>query len=180
MKTRSRRAAWVGLAAVLGLAGCAGPGAVKVDPVAVNATVTVKADPGLADAPSAPSAAASPSAAAPAPEWRRTELYFGLRRAGENGGTEDRGAWSDARWQRFLDEVVTPEFPAGFSVFDAYGQWKSSRDGNIYGLVSKVVVILHAATPADETRIERVRAKFKALTGQESVLRGTQPATVEF
>jgi len=42
------------------------------------------------------------------------------------------------------------------------------------------VVILHPATPDDEARIERVRAKFKTLTDQESVLRGTQPATVTF
>ena len=162
MNSRIWRAALF-FAAAFWAAGCAGPGAVKVDPVTVNATVTVKTD-----------------AAAPAPEWRRTELYFGLRRADEAGGAEDRGPWSEARWQRFLDEVVTPEFPAGFSVVDAYGQWKSSRDGKIYGLISKVVVILHAATPEDEARIERVRANFKALTGQESVLRGTQPATVAF
>ncbi len=160
MKPRSWRAAML-LTATAWAAGCAGPGAVKVDPVTVNATVTVKTD-------------------APAPEWRRTELYFGLRRAGEAGGAEDRGPWSEARWQHFLDDVVTPEFPAGFSVVDAYGQWKSSRDGKIYGLISKVVIVLHPATPEDESRIERVRATFKSLTGQESVLRGSQAATVAF
>ncbi len=149
------------LAAVIWLAGCAATREVKLAPLAVNATGMVKT-------------------AAPAAEWRRTELYFGLRGIGETGAEEDRGAWSEARWQRFLDEVVTPEFPAGFSVLDAYGQWKSARDGKIYGLVSKIVVILHAATPEDEARIERVRANFKTVTGQESVLRGTQSAEVAF
>jgi hypothetical protein len=171
MKPKVWRAAAMLMAAAWAT-GCAGPGKVKVAPVAVNATVTVKTD---ADA-----ALAAASGATPAPEWRRTELYFGLRRADEAGGEEDRGAWSEARWQRFLDEEMTPEFPAGFSVVDAYGQWQSSRDGKIYGLISKVVVILHPATPDDEARIERVRAKFKTLTDQESVLRGTQPATVTF
>jgi hypothetical protein len=169
MKPKVWRAAAMSMV-VAWAAGCAGPGEVKVAPVAVNASVTVKTDAALAAA----------SGATPAPERRRTELYFGLRQAGEAGGEEDRGAWSEARWQRFLDEEMTPEFPAGFSVVDAYGQWQSSRDGKIYGLISKVVVILHPATPDDEARIERVRAKFKALTGQESVLRGTQPATVTF
>lgn len=115
-----------------------------------------------------------------APAWARTELYFGLRREGEPGGEADRGPWSEARWQRFLDEVVTPEFPAGFTVLDAYGQWRREDDGRIYRLVSKVVMLVHEATPANDARLERVRARFLETTGQEGVIRSTQPATVSF
>jgi len=31
---------------------------------------------------------------------------------------------SDAEWRAFLDEAVTPLFPAGLTVVEATGQWK--------------------------------------------------------
>ena len=48
----------------------------------------------------------------------RTELYFGLSRKGAEDVTADE-------WKAFLDEVVTPLFPMGFTIVDAGGQWKS-------------------------------------------------------
>lgn len=136
---------------------------------------------GPAERTVSPKQATSTAASGPAVlDWQRTELYFALRRTGEAGGEANAGPWSDKRWQSYLDEVVTPEFPAGFSVFDAYGQWKNSGDDKVYRLHSKVVVILHPKTDEDEARIERLRTMFKTLTGQESVLRATQPAAVEF
>jgi len=120
------------------------------------------------------------------PGWLRTELYFALRRvdrAGEPVAEIELGgrtALSDADWQGFLDEVVTPRFPEGLSVFDAYGQWKRREDGRVFGLVSKVLVVLHPASPEAEARVEAVRAEFLARTGQESVLRGSQPINVSF
>jgi len=120
------------------------------------------------------------------PGWLRTELYFALRRVDRAGepavdlAPGARGPLSDADWQVFLDEVVTPKFPDGLSVFDAYGQWKRREDGRVFGLVSKVLVVLHPATPEAEAGVEAVRAEFLARTGQESVLRGSQPIEVSF
>jgi hypothetical protein len=106
----------------------------------------------------------------------RTELYFGLGRVGEPGGI------TEAAWTTFLDEVVTPRFPDGFSQFDAYGQWRSmKREGApIVRLRSRVIVVLHPETAASEAAIEGIRADFKKRFGHESVLRATQPAAVAF
>jgi len=43
-----------------------------------------------------------------------------------------------------------------------------------------MLVVLHPATPEAEARVEAVRAQFLARTGQESVLRGSQPVGVSF
>ena len=40
--------------------------------------------------------------------WVRSELYLGLARP-------DAGSVSDAEWRSFLDEVVSPRFPDGFT-----------------------------------------------------------------
>src|SRR3982751_5533121 len=62
-------------------------------------------------------ATASLSASAPAlRSMVRTELYCGLSRP-------EGGRIADAEWSQFLDEVVTPRFPEGFSVLDGYGQY---------------------------------------------------------
>ena len=47
------------------------------------------------------------------PQWLRTELYLAAVDASE--------------WEAFLAERITPRFPAGFTVFDAYGQWRAPQ-----------------------------------------------------
>src|SRR3954467_1710176 len=49
----------------------------------------------------------------------RTELYCGLSRPKGPDVTQ-------AEWAAFLDEVVTPRFPDGFSVTDEYGQYREA------------------------------------------------------
>src|SRR5260370_41214423 len=51
--------------------------------------------------------------------WVDTKLYFGLGLAGQ----PSQGI-SEASWRDFLDREVTPRFPSGLSVLDAYGQWQ--------------------------------------------------------
>jgi Protein of unknown function (DUF3574). len=81
--------------------------------------------PSAGTAPSAASATLQGDAARPAQAsgWVRSELYFGV---GEESGPADRPQAepiSAARWRAFLDKEVTPRFPDGLTVFDAYGQW---------------------------------------------------------
>src|SRR3954454_21251950 len=47
----------------------------------------------------------------------RTTLYFGMARP--------KGSVSELEWQLFLRDEVTPRFPAGLTVWDAEGQWRS-------------------------------------------------------
>jgi hypothetical protein len=126
-----------------------------------------------------PTAVAAPISAHTTPDrpaaarWLRTELYFALARI-----DDARDAAGEDAWIAFLDEEVTPRFPDGFSVFDAYGQWRGNAD--VARLRSKVLVVLHPDTPEARARIEAVRTAFLARTGQLSVLRASWPAAVSF
>ncbi|UPG95566.1 DUF3574 domain-containing protein [Luteibacter aegosomatissinici] len=106
--------------------------------------------------------------------WLRTELYFGLGMEGANGGVDESG------WRAFLDHDVTPRFPDGLTVVDAYGQWQGKDQAEPERLRSKLLVLLYADTPAHRAAIEAIRAAWKAKTGDQSVLRVTQPAEVSF
>jgi hypothetical protein len=102
--------------------------------------------------------------------WYRTELYFG--RSMPNGGQV-----SDAEWQAFVDEVVAPRFPDGFTVLDASGGWRGA-DGKVVREPSKVLVVVHGAR--DEDDIEAIRAAYLQRFKQESVLVVEERARVGF
>jgi len=98
-------------------------------------------------------------------QWVRTELYL--------------AAVDATRWREFLASNVTPKFPAGFTVWDAYGQWRSSS-GEIRVVPSRILVVLHPSTAQANAAIEAIRHQFKTQFNQESVLRATTPAKVGF
>ncbi|WP_285415869.1 DUF3574 domain-containing protein [Pseudomonas sp. efr-133-TYG-5] len=142
----------------LAVAGCASPPAVSVhthDP----ASATLQGD------------ATRPAQA----QWIRTELYFSV---GTLEGKE--GAVSPARWREFLDQEVTSRFPDGFTVFDAYGQWRDHGAREPERLATKVIVILHENSAKNIANIEAIRLAYKRITGDLSVLRLSQPAQVSF
>jgi hypothetical protein len=127
-----------------------------------------------------PPLANDPAHPAQTSNWLDTKLYFGLGPAGQptKGMTE-------AKWRAFLDREVTPRFPAGLSVIDVYGQWLSKRNQTIPGarperIRSKLLLIDYPATAENAERIEAIRAAWKQLTGDQSVLKVTQPAEVSF
>jgi len=99
----------------------------------------------------------------------RLELYFGTQRPGGAPVT-------DAEWAAFLDEVVTPRFPAGLTVLEGNGQWRNSK-GVITKETSTVLVILYEPSAEKDTAIEDIRTAYKERFDQESVMRvdaGTQ------
>jgi hypothetical protein len=106
--------------------------------------------------------------------WVRTELYFGLGLADGHDGVDE------AAWRAFLDAEVTPRFPSGLTVVDAYGQWQGRQQAHPERLRSKILVLLYADGPAQRAAVEAIRAAWKAKTGDQSVLRVTQPADVSF
>lgn len=107
--------------------------------------------------------------------WVDTKLYFGL-------GPAERPAEgiSEARWREFLDKQVTSRFPAGLSVVDVYGQWKGKDQAAPERLRSKVLIIDYPDTRENREKIDSIRAAWKLLTGDQSVLRVTEPADVSF
>jgi hypothetical protein len=107
--------------------------------------------------------------------WVDTRLYFGLGPA-----DQPQQGVSEQAWREFLDREVTPRFPDGLSVLDVYGQWQDARQASPERLRSKLLVIEHADTAANRAKVEAIRTAWKRRTGDQSVLRVTQPADVSF
>lgn len=107
--------------------------------------------------------------------WIRSELYFGV---GIEGDADS--AIGEAQWRAFLDKEVTPRFPDGLTVFDAYGQWLFRGAQGPERLNSKVLVILHEDTPQRRADIEAIRLAWKQATKHQSVLWSQQAAEVSF
>ena len=124
--------------------------------------------------------AGDPAHPAAAKDWVKTELYFGLGPA----DAPEKGV-NDATWRAFLDREVTVRFPAGLTVLDIYGQWQSKRDqttpkAHPERIRSKLLILLHPATPENAAKVDAIRTAWKQLSGDQSVLEVTQPAGVSF
>lgn len=96
--------------------------------------------------------------------WR-TELYFGRDK---NDGT----LVSDEEWNKFLDEIVTPKFPAGLTVLEGNGQYRL-QNGTIVKERSKVLVLLYSPKTrlTNSRKINEIRNQYKKRFQQESVMR---------
>ena len=102
----------------------------------------------------------------------RDVIYFGRNRRG--GGTV-----SNVEWQTFLDQVVTPRFPAGLTVVEATGQWRG-QSGAVEREPAEVLTVLHRGDEAADRAVEEVTAEYKRRFHQEAVLRERAPACVRF
>jgi hypothetical protein len=123
----------------------------------------------------APTLAGDPAHPGKTSGWVDTKLYFGL-------GPADRpeAGVSEAKWRAFLDREVTSRFPDGLSVVDVYGQWQGAKQSSPERLRSKMLIVDYPDTQQNRDKIEAIRSAWKALTGDQSVLRVTQPVDVSF
>jgi hypothetical protein len=107
--------------------------------------------------------------------WVDTKLYFGL------GPADDAGKGvSEPAWRAFLDKEVTPRFPDGLSVVDVYGQWQGAKEPAPERLRSKMLIVDYPDTQSNRDKIDAIRAAWKKMTGDQSVLRVTHPVDVSF
>lgn len=107
--------------------------------------------------------------------WVDTKLYFGLGLMDH----PEKGV-SEADWRAFLDREVTPRFPSGLSVVDVYGQWQGKNQSAPERLRSKMLIIDYPDTTENRDKIDAIRAAWKQKTGDQSVMRVTEPADVSF
>lgn len=107
--------------------------------------------------------------------WVDTRLYFGLGPADQPA----RGI-SEADWRSFLDREVTPRFPDGLSVVDVLGQWQGKNQTSAEHLRTKMLIIDYPDTTENRARIDAIRAAWKQKTGDQSVMRVTEPVDVSF
>jgi hypothetical protein len=132
--------------------------------------------PASASAPAvAPTLAGDPAHPAHTAGWVDTKLYFGLGPADEPA----KGV-SESAWRAFLDKEVTARFPDGLSVIDVYGQWQGKEEKTPERVRTKLLVIDYPDIQENRDKIEAIRAAWKRLTGDQSVMRVTEPADVSF
>jgi len=107
--------------------------------------------------------------------WVDTKLYFGLGPADH----PEQGV-SETAWRAFLDKEVTPRFPDGLSVVDVYGQWQGAKEPAPERLRSKMLIVDYPDSAENQAKVDAIRAAWKKMTGDQSVLRVTQPVDVSF
>ncbi|HEY1579669.1 MAG TPA: DUF3574 domain-containing protein [Terracidiphilus sp.] len=107
--------------------------------------------------------------------WVDTKLYFGLGPADQ----PEKGI-GEADWRTFLDKEVSSRFPAGFSVLDVYGQWQGKNEPAPSRLRSKMLIVDYQDTEENRAKVDAIRAAWKQKTGDQSVLRITEPVDVSF
>lgn len=100
-------------------------------------------------------------------------LYFGR-------GTPGQAGISDAAWQQFLRDEVTPRFPDGFTVLDAHGQWRDQRTGVIGRENSEVLNIVAPPGAATLAKLDAIGATYKRQFHQQSVGVSLTPSCAAF
>jgi|SRR5690349_708384 len=93
-------------------------------------------------------------------------LFCGLSIPG--GGTV-----SQAEIETFVNEVVEPRFPKGFTMWRAQGRWHGG---------SEEVMVLEILHPLDERlgmAVDEIAAEYRRRFHQEAVLRVMMPARME-
>lgn len=143
-------AAWLlAASAALGLGACAN------SPVLVPAAV------------SAPTLACAKGQQPMRSDW----LYFGTPKPQDAGGHD---SWAD-----FSEEVITPRFPDGLTMWPASGQWKPAHGATVHE-ASWVLNVVHWPDAKSEAAIVAIVDLYKKRFHQESVLRVSSDACVTF
>jgi hypothetical protein len=103
------------------------------------------------------------SAAASSPGSILERVYVGRNIPGG-------GFVSDPDWTKFLAEIVTPRFPAGFTVIADEGSWRE-QTGNIAREPGFILEIIHPDTPATNQAVREIALEYQRRFKQEAVLR---------
>jgi hypothetical protein len=99
------------------------------------------------------------------------QLYFGL--------SKSSGMVSPGEWGKFVEEVIAPAFPKGYSIWQAEGQWEDAG-GQVEREPSEVLEVVHPPDPTFEKRIQTVIESYKGRFQQESVMRLQSEVKADF
>ena len=102
----------------------------------------------------------------------QAQLFFGR-------DFERRALVSDEQWRDFVDQVVTPRFPDGFSVSDVSGQYRD-QSGTIVREPSKQVLVFTRDIGSDAPKLNAIRDAYRRRFNQESVLLVESPVCAGF
>jgi hypothetical protein len=101
------------------------------------------------------------------------QLFFGL-------SVPHRGPVTAKEWSSFLRQTVTPRFPDGFTVYDAYGQSWNPATRSVGRERTKVVLIAIDDTPPARAKIAEVADQYRGTFHQRSVGILTSPSCGAF
>ena len=105
-------------------------------------------------------------------QFTEYRLYFGRN-------LENVEVVSDAAWNAFLLDEITPRFGDGLTVVDAAGQWRD-KAGVIVREKSKLVVVLTGAEDSGLQRTDEIVRAYKEAFAQEAVLRTISSVCASF
>ena len=105
--------------------------------------------------------------------WQETRLYLGQ-------SIPDGREVEPGQWRAFLDAVVVPRFPDGFTVLDGAGFWRDRETTETGSERSKVLVVLHDDGAASRRALEEIAADYIARFDQQAVLRSDRAVCVNF
>jgi hypothetical protein len=90
------------------------------------------------------------------------ELFFGRNIRG-------RASLTEAEWRAFAADVVTPNFPDGFTVSDGEGQWQNPATHEIAREHTKILLVAAKRAPDLAARLSAVIDAYKVRFHQQSV-----------
>jgi hypothetical protein len=76
---------------------------------------------------------------------------------------------TEAEWEAFAAEIVSPQFPEGFTSFDGAGQWRDPRSQAISRERTKIVLVAVEPAPDLAARLAAVSDAYRARYHQVSV-----------
>jgi len=83
------------------------------------------------------------------------------------------GEVTDADVEKFVDEVVTPRFPEGFTMWTAVGSWRGEEEATL------VFEFLHPYGRRFDRNVLEIGEEYRRRFRQQAVMRVTLPALME-
>jgi hypothetical protein len=83
-------------------------------------------------------------------------------------------------WTEFLNQVVTPALPNGFTVYDAMGGWMSPVSGKTLYEGTKVLMTALPDLPSSFATVKRIRNNYRLTFHQQVVGMTVTPACGSF
>jgi hypothetical protein len=115
----------------------------------------------LATAACTPAVAVDPAQPAACSPRVQTRLFFGL--------DAPDGRVADTVWEAFVEDVVTPRFGEGLTVFEARAQWRDASGVTIRE-PSRIVGVIHADSAAYRRHLAAIVDTYKSRFHQHAVL----------
>ncbi len=102
----------------------------------------------------------------------KTEIYFGENEPGGKSVTL-------AQWRSFLSREVTPRFPRGMTVLDAYGQMRH-HSGRIERQDTRVIILVYKARSAEEKHVAEIIRAYRERFENAQVMHLRSTVQAEF